>query len=115
MKLRKTFPFFVLRKGKVEQIRADSLTEDDVVAIPSNYSLYGKEQDFFSELKKLDIDVNGYYLDTTSINIKKKLITSLLYSRNYCQLTEDLKKGITPICLVDSYNKQIVLKKPKIH
>src|SRR3989344_3793433 len=104
-------PFFVLRKGKVEQIRADSLTEDDVVAIPSNYSLYGKEQDFFSELKKLDIDVNGYYLDTTSINIKKKLIPSLPYSRNYCQLTEDLKKGITPICLVDSYNKQIVLKK----
>ena len=96
-------PFFVLREGRVQKVRADQLNEDDAIAVPFNYTIHGENQDLFKELKKLDIDVMDYKLDTSKVNIKDKIIPALKFRRNYCQLTADLKKGITPLCLIDAY------------
>ena len=100
-------PFFALRDNSVKKIRADELTEEDVIAVPFNYETVVKEQNLFNELKNLDLDIR-YKTNTTQVNIKKEILHRLKFNRNYCQLTADFKLGITPICLVDSINAGIV-------
>ncbi len=97
-------PFFALREGIVKKIRADELMEDDVVAIPFNLNIDGGEQQLFNEIKELDFDIK-YKIDLSKINILREIIPKLKYSRNYCQLTTSLTKGITPISLVNKTNE----------
>ncbi len=101
-------PFFTLKNGIVQQVRADQLTEDEVVAVPFNTKIDGKPQYLFDELKELDLDVKNYKLNIPKGNIKNKIIPLLKHKRNYCQLTADLKNGITPICLISNYNQSFI-------
>jgi len=59
-------PFFVLRQGQVQQVRADELTEDDFIAVPRTYSATGLTVDLLPGLERLDFKIK---LDNISIKI----------------------------------------------
>lgn len=50
-------PFFILRNGKVEKIRADKIKEGDYIATPREIKVNGTLQYLFKDLKDLDIDI----------------------------------------------------------
>jgi len=100
-------PFFALRKGKLKQIRADELNEDDFVAIPRTQP-YNKTIliDLLEDLKRNDLDVYLDNFEVHNINGKNNLTElhkNLRFKRNYCRFTSDLKRGKVPIELVNSF------------
>lgn len=91
-------PFFVLRKGIFQQVRADELNEDDFVATPRYCSITSSNVDLLPQLRKLNLDVK---LDSP-IKFDKPIkffYKGLPFKRNYCQLTADLKRNVAPIAL----------------
>jgi signal recognition particle subunit SRP54 len=106
-------PFFALRNGQIQQIRADEITEQDYIATPQKIKIEGKTISLFEDIKKLDLaayltseEVKGI-LKNKSI---KEICKNLNFSRNYCQLTSDLKKGIIPIELINSNKNFMKIK-----
>lgn len=98
-------PFFVLKEGQIQQVRADQLTENDFIAVPRSYEIHGQRQHLFDDLKKLDFDVESK-IPIKRGTIQSEILPKLTFKRNYPQLTMDLKKGITPICLLENYNSE---------
>jgi signal recognition particle subunit SRP54 len=99
-------PFFVLRNGKVEKVRADEINETDYIATPRDINISGNLQSLSEEIRKLNLDiylVQEEIKEIISGKVMKKLSKNLKFNRNYCQLTTDLKKGILPIEL---FNKE---------
>lgn len=46
-------PFFVLKNGKLSEIRADEITKDKHVAVPRNLPIFEKEKTYFDAIDKL--------------------------------------------------------------
>lgn len=98
-------PFFVLRNGKIEQIRADELLESDYIATPREIEINGELQSLFQNIKKMNLDI---YLTPEEIKkyifLKnkglKEICKKLYYKKNYCYLTSSIKRGRFPIELV---------------
>ena len=95
-------PFFALRKGELQQIRADELILDDFVAIPRRYSQKPSKINLFDALKKLDISVllgarESRKLFLSMQSTKLKIHENLKYTKNYCNFTQNIKQGIVPI------------------
>ncbi len=103
-------PFFVLRKGELLQIRADELTEDDYVAVPRSYNSTSERIDLFRALKHLDLDVDVSTNKPIFNNTIKQMHSELLFKRNYCTLTSNIKKGIVPIQLLNESGPFVRIK-----
>lgn len=92
-------PFFILRRGKIKQVRAEELTEEDFVAVPREYKYAGKQINLFPELKILDLNIK---------ETPYKLVKELPYKRNYCKFTANLKRGVVPISLIREPNSSLL-------
>lgn len=105
-------PFFTLKNGKVVQIRADQLTEEDYISIPSKVEIDGKTVNLFKDIKKLNLDA---YLNPEEIinhlpknkNLKE-ICRNLKNKRNYCHLTKTLKQGKIPLELIESSKENFI-------
>ena len=65
------------------------------------------------DLKILNLDIK-YKLDYVKGDVQNKILPKLTFKRDYCKLTQNLKKGITPISLIDNYSeKELMIKKIK--
>ncbi len=96
-------PFFVLRNGKIIEMPADQLSEEDFITLPENIPIKGSPQSIINKIKNLDADI---YLSKKEIEFLysqniKNIQKNLKYKRNYCQLTTLLKNGQIPIELAD--------------
>ncbi len=106
-------PFFVLRNGKIEQIRADELLASDYIATPREIEINGELQSLFNKIRKLNLDI---YLTPEEIKeyiyLKNKglkgICKKLYYKKNYCYLTSNIKKGRFPIELVNQKHPNIL-------
>ena len=98
-------PFFTLRRGELQQIRADQLTEDDFVAVPNAYYIINqnKEIDLLPFLKNLDLNIKGLLTNIKDKSLKETC-QNLKFKRNYCKFTSNIKKGILPIELAENFN-----------
>jgi len=93
-------PFFILREGKVEKMRADEIKETDYIAIPREINIDGRLQPLSKEIKEFNLDIYLNQEEAKEIikeRLIKDLVKTLKHNRNYCQLTTDIKKGIIPI------------------
>lgn len=102
-------PFFVLRHGGLEQIRADNLTEEDYIAVPRYYSTKNSFIDIFPDLKTLDLDVKSNARLQSNKSIKQ-ILNELPFRRNYAKLTQRMKNNIIPISLLDNTESNIIVK-----
>lgn len=97
-------PFFTLKDGRIHEIRADNLSEENFIALPESIQIQGSPQSIISKIKNLDLDI---YLTKEEIKdlIKdrqiKKIQEELKCKRNYCYLTQSIKTGRLPIELVN--------------
>ncbi len=112
-------PFFVLRNGKIEKVRADEIRDSDYIATPQEVQIKGNLQSLSADIRNLDLDIYLFPEEAKEIlkgRIIKNISKNLKYNRNYCQLTGDLKKGIIPI---EIFNKEfpgtIRVKKRESH
>src|SRR3989344_1862383 len=99
-------PFFVLKNGYVEQVRADELNEDCYIAVPNEYPYESINTDLFCDLKKLDLDIYVEPSDAKKYVLSKyftikNLHNNLVFKRDYCKLTMNIKKGRIPISVFD--------------
>ena len=102
-------PFFVLNNGILEQKRADELSEDNYVAIPNELTYESRDIQLFDDLNKLNL---YYYLEPTKAKelvitkygTIKNLYNNLIFKKNYCKLTMDIKNGKIPISIIDKPN-----------
>jgi signal recognition particle subunit SRP54 len=95
-------PFFILREGVIKKARADELTTEDVISIPSNYTHYGQEVSILSELKNLNLDYYTEAEEAKKTILKKygnllRAYKNLKYKKNYCKFTLEIKRGRVPI------------------
>jgi len=102
-------PFFVLKNGTVEQIRADELDEDCYVAVPTEFPYEPSQIDFFDDLKKLDLccyvdPKEAKQLVINKYGTIKNLHNCLVFKKNYCKFTTDIKEGKLPIMIFDKFN-----------
>ena len=119
-------PFFVLRDGNILQKKADQLSEDDYIAVPNSLP-YNEAVNInlFNDLKNLNLDV---YLN--NVEAKEKILlkyktlkeaqNNLIFRRNYCKFTSNVKRGRIPIQFVDEINESLIkiklnLAKDKIY
>jgi len=98
-------PFFVLRNGKVVQVRADKLSEDDFISLPNTIETKGDMINLFNEIKDFDLYVYLSPEEAKKLILKKyislkKANEHIKYKKNYCQFTLDLKKGKIPLELI---------------
>ncbi len=99
-------PFFVIRNGNVVKARADEIKESDYVAVLRDVSIAGEFVDLFDDIKKLNLDV---YLTPEEAKRRvllrystlKEAYRNLMYRKNYCWLSGDVKKGKIPIELIE--------------
>jgi len=81
-------PFFILRDGKILQIKAEELTEQDFIAMPKNVNISGSSIDLHQKVRNLNLLV---YLDKEDINksllntkkSKKEICRDLNHKQNY--------------------------------
>lgn len=108
-------PFFVLRDGTLQKIKAGELTANDFVAIPNIISTNEGTIDLFEALKTLDIDINikdNKCRILTRDNLKSTC-ANLPFKRNYCKFTMNLKRGIVPISLLTETTQSFLCIKTK--
>ena len=110
-------PFFVLRNGKVVQIRADQLTEQDYISIPNKINILGKTINLFKDIKNLDLFV---YLNPEEAKkhlpknkTLKEMHKNLKHKKNYCQFTKDIKKGKIPLEFLNKQKENFLKLKDK--
>jgi len=100
-------PFFILRNGNVIQLRADQLTEQDYISIPTEIKIQGKVINLFKQIKHLNFDAYITQEEIKKYIFKEKTIKqihqNLKNKRNYGQLTINLKKGKIPLELVNEH------------
>jgi signal recognition particle subunit SRP54 len=97
-------PFFILKDGKIKEIRADKLSENDFIALPENVEIKGSPQYIINKIKNLDLDIfltREEIKELTKNKQIKKIQKDLICKRNYCNLTTALKNGQIPIELAD--------------
>jgi len=98
-------PFFVLRNGKIEQIRADELRESDYIATPREIEINGELQLLFNKIRKFNLDIyltpeeTREYIYLKNENLRE-ICKRLYYKKNYCYLTSSIKKYRFPIELI---------------
>lgn len=98
-------PFFVLKNGFIEKVRADQISEGDFIAAPRDIEINGKSQDLFEDLKKQNLEI---YLTPEEIkeylpkkeNTLMEICKNLKNKRNYCSFTYHLKRGKIPIEII---------------
>lgn len=108
-------PFFVLRGGKVIQVKADEIKESDFIATPRQVNIEGKLISLENKLKKLRLFVQLPSEQVREIiKFKGKTIKevnrNLSFKNNYCKMTLDLKEGKIPIELIDNLPSTIIAK-----
>ncbi len=110
-------PFFVLKGGNVEKIRADELTVQATVAAPA-YLPYGEttKRSFLDDI--LEKFSSAYYVADKPLAeaVKTDLLTKhgtlvsafkqLHLPIAYCTFTANIKRGIVPLSLVTLLDKQ---------
>jgi len=98
-------PFFVLRNGKIEQIRADQIQEGDYIATPREIGINGELQLLFNKIRKFNLDIYltpeeiREYIYFKNENLRE-ICKRLYYKKNYCYLTSSIKKYRFPIELI---------------
>ncbi len=109
VKITPEHPFFLLRDGRVQQIRADELNEDDFIAVPRSYDTNCGVVDLLPQLKILDLEVKMENKICFKMPIKE-LHKNLPYKKNYCVLTRKLKHNMVPISLIEDSSPSIPVK-----
>ncbi|MBU3904536.1 MAG: signal recognition particle receptor subunit alpha [Nanoarchaeota archaeon] len=108
-------PFFVMRNGQVIQVRADMLNVDDFVSVPRNYICNTHQVSLFSYLKDLNLDVYISPKEAKENILKiypnlKIANKNLLYTKNYCKFTMNVKDGKIPIEFIKNEHSCYKLK-----
>lgn len=108
-------PFFVLRKDKIHQVRADEIKESDWVAIPRDINIEGKTISLEKKLKQLPLSIQLPKEEAKNI-IKnknqtiKEIHNNLKRKQNYCSLTVNLKNNKIPIELINDLPNVLLAK-----
>ncbi len=109
-------PFFVLRNGMVCQIPAAELAESDFVAVPHRCDIEGRDVDILPALRRLDLEV---YVGPdaarmlTSGQMLKNIHGKLIFRRNYCKFTTNIKNGRVPISMLENITDPAIKAKVK--
>ena len=111
-------PFFVLREGKVAQVRADEIQDSDYVAIPQTIDVQSNNVSLADKLKKLNLSIYTTQEEKKQILLNKnktlkEINKSLKFKQNYCSFTLNVKEGKIPIELIEELPNFIKIKDKK--